>query len=331
MANNVSHQIRGVISFLIYLFNTIFWSIPIFVFALLKAVIPMKSFNKFSNFLLNWCANNWVGTNGMTQRIFCNVRWQVYGIDQLKTDEWYLVVANHQTWVDILVLQNIFYRKIPFLKFFLKKELIWVPIIGQVWWALDFPFMKRYSRAFLKKNPHLKGKDLDITRKACAKFKTIPVSVMNFAEGTRFNKQKHDRQKSPYKNLLTPKAGGLAFVLGAMGTHLNSFLDVTIAYPEGPRSFWNFLCGRVTDIRVNVRSLPITPELLGDYFEDKEFRAAFQKWVNTLWEQKDRCIDDLLAIPEPGTDPLKQPAPLFLEPMPVLETTILPEKPFNAA
>lgn len=325
------HQIRGVLSILIYFFNTVFWAIPIFIFAILKALIPIESFNKVSNVLLNWFANNWVGINGLTQKIFCNIRWQVYGIDELKTDEWYLVVSNHQTWVDILVLQNIFYRKVPFLKFFLKKGLFWVPIIGQAWWALDFPFMKRYSRAFLEKNPHLKGKDLEITRKACAKFKTIPVSVMNFLEGTRFTKQKHSRQKSPFKNLLKPKAGGIAFVLGAMGDHLNSFLDVTIAYPEGPRSFWDFVCGKVTDIRVNVRSLPITPELLGDYFEDSEFRAAFQKWVNALWEQKDRCIDDLLSIRAPANGTVKRPTPLYPEPMPVLDTEMLPKKPPAAA
>ena len=326
MIKKLLSHVRGVISILMYTINTLFWAFPILLFALLKAVAPIKPFRKLCNVLLNWFANNWVGVNGITQRIMCNIRWQVYGLDHLRNDDWYLVVANHQTWVDILVLQNIFYRKIPFLKFFLKKELFLFPIMGQAWWALDFPFMKRYSKSVLKKKPHLKGKDLEITQKACRKFKTIPVSVMNFVEGTRFTKKKHRQQHSPHKNLLNPKAGGIAFVLAAMGKHLNSFLDVTIAYPEETISFWDFLCGKVTDIRVNVRSLPITPELLGDYFKDKSFQTAFQKWVNDLWEQKDRCIEDLLTIPAPRTGAVRQPTPLFLEPMPVLEMVMLPKK-----
>jgi 1-acyl-sn-glycerol-3-phosphate acyltransferase len=112
--------------------------------------------------------------------------WDVRGVDQLQEKDWYLVLSNHQSWVDILVLQKVLNRRIPMLKFFLKKELIWVPFLGLAWWALDFPFMKRYSKKFLAANPHLKGKDLDRTKKACEKFKHTPVSVMNFVEGTRF-------------------------------------------------------------------------------------------------------------------------------------------------
>ena len=109
---------------------------------------------------------------------------------------------------------------VPFLKFFLKKELIWVPILGIAWWALDFPFMKRYSAAVLKKRPHLRGKDIEITRQACKKFKSLPVSIMNFVEGTRFTREKHDKQKSPFTHLLKPKAGGIGFVLSTMGEQL---------------------------------------------------------------------------------------------------------------
>jgi 1-acyl-sn-glycerol-3-phosphate acyltransferase len=205
-----------------------------------------------------------------------------------------MVLSNHQSWVDILVLQRIFHRKIPFLKFFLKKELIWVPIIGLAWWALDFPFMKRYSQAFLEKHPHLKGKDLETTKKACEKFKTIPVSVMNFAEGTRFMAAKHKLQQSPYKNLLLPKAGGMAFVFQAMGEQLHRIVDVTIAYPGGAKSFWQFLCGKVDEVKVRVRTYPLSGELLGDYFNDSEYRERFQKWLNELWAEKDRQIERML-------------------------------------
>jgi len=192
------------------------------------------------------------------------------------------------------VLQTIFQGKIPFLKFFLKKELIWVPFLGIAWWALDFPFMKRYSREFLKKYPHLKGKDIEITRKACQKFKTKPVSVMNFVEGTRLTKAKHEKQNSQFHHLLKPKAGGIAFVLGSMGEYLNSLVDVTIFYPCGVKNFFEFLCGQVTHIDVRVEIASITEDLLGDYFNDPVYREHFQNWVNRVWEKKDKDLDQLL-------------------------------------
>ena len=286
--------IRGVLSLILYAVNTIFWTLQIFVIAFFKFIIPIKGWRKFCNVLLTSIANNWIAVNNFNHWLTNNIRWNVSGIDDLTRHEWYLVLSNHQSWVDILVLQKIFYRKIPFLKFFIKKELIWVPLLGLAWWALDFPFMKRYPAAFIKKNPHLKGKDLETTRKACEKFKTNPISIMNFVEGTRFTARKHKKQESPHRNLLRPKAGGTAFVFQAMGEQIHQILDVTIAYPGGVKSFWQFLCGKVNEVTVRVKSYPVNEELLGDYFNDHEYRERFQKWLNALWEEKDMQIEQLL-------------------------------------
>lgn len=317
---------RGALVLSIIAFNTLFWTVPIFCGALVKLAVPSKAFRKYCDAALNGCANAWVGVNNQVERIFCDIRWHIQGVDSLQLKDWYLVVSNHQSWMDIPVLQKVFYRKIPFLKFFLKQELIWMPILGQAWWALDLPFMKRYSRSFLEKNPHLKGRDLEITRKACEKFKTVPVSVMNFLEGTRFTRAKNEKQQSPYRHLLKPRAGGIAFALSAMGEHLNSFIDVTIAYPEGSKTFWDFVCGNVRDIRVQVRTLPITSEMLGDYFNDETFRQAFQNWVNALWEQKDLCIEELISVPLPQIHSNPIPIPNFPELGPLLESVMNLEK-----
>jgi 1-acyl-sn-glycerol-3-phosphate acyltransferase len=315
-------NVRGILVLSIYALNTIILSIPIYLMALLKLVIPFHPFRRFCDAILIGCANTWVGVNNLTHRLFCNIRWHVQGLESLQGKDWYLIVSNHQSWVDIPVLQKVLYRRVPFLKFFLKQELFWVPVLGQAWWALDFPFMKRYTRSFLEKNPHLKGRDLEITRRACEKFKTIPVSVMNFLEGTRFTKAKHEKQQSPFKHLLKPRAGGIAFALSAMGEYLNSFIDVTIAYPEGAKSFWDYVCGNIRDIRVQIRSLPITPEMLGDYFNDENFRLAFQEWVNALWEQKDRCIEELISVPLPEIASNPIPIPQFPELRPILESVM---------
>jgi len=284
---------RGSLSLTLYILNTVFWCIPLFVLAAAKAAVPLESWMQRCSRMLNAIAENWIWVNNQNQKLVGNTLWDVQGINILERSQWYLVLANHQSWVDILVLQRIFHRKIPFLKFFIKKELIWLPLLGQAWWAMDFPFVKRYTKRYLQKKPHLIGKDLAITRKACRKFKKIPVSVMNFVEGTRFTDEKHRSQQSPFAHLLRPKAGGIAFVLGSMGEQIHRVLDVTIVYPAGASSFWALLCGKIRKIKVRVRSLPVSTELIGDYTNDGQFRAELQRWLNNIWAEKNRYIEEM--------------------------------------
>jgi len=208
-------------------------------------------------------------------------------------DKWYLVLSNHQSWADIVVLQFILNNRIPYFRFFLKQELVWLPVFNFVWYALDYPYMKRYSKEFIDKNPNLKGKDIETTRKSCERFKDVPVAVMNFVEGTRFRPEKRQRQQSPYKHLLRPKAGGIAYVLSAMGSHLSAILDVTISYEPAAAGLWHFMCGRVSTVRVRIRQMAITDEILGDYFDDPNFQKRFQDWVNRLWEHKNQTLETL--------------------------------------
>jgi 1-acyl-sn-glycerol-3-phosphate acyltransferase len=289
--------VRGAFSLLVVTLNTIFWSSLLLLVALLKAAIPIDSWRLFCLKLMNGITQCWVWVNSFGLQHTKNIHWDVEGADALKPNEWYLVVANHQSMVDIVVLQRILRGKTLVLKFFLKKELIWVPVLGIVWWALDFPFMKRSSSV---------QKDFETARRASEKFKLAPVSIMNFVEGTRFTLDKRDKQNSPFKHLLKPKAGGIAVVLGALGQRLASILDVTIVYPEGALAIWPFLCSKSMKIRVRVRQLPITQELLGDYLADREFRRRFGIWLNALWTDKDKTIERLLQAPDsssrlPGT------------------------------
>ena len=235
-------------------------------------------------------------------RLTQKTRWDIQGLDGLQYKNWYLVNTNHQSWVDIFVLQHLLNRKIPFLKFLIKRQLIYVPVIGLAWWALDFPFMRRHSREYLEKHPNMRGKDLETTRKACEKFARIPTSVMNFPEGTRFTQTKHDEQKSPYRFLLKPKAGGLALSLETMGHKFQSLLDVTIVYPDGAPGFWDFLCGMVNRITVRIQHLQIPKQFIGgDYENNAKFREAFQQWLYQLWLEKDERIGQLLAEKNPAS------------------------------
>lgn len=294
MLNFLPSPLLLIFSFTFYALNTVFWLIPILVFSLLKALIPLNFSQKIFSYLLDLMASNWVAVNTLNQKIFTNMKLEITGLEGLSEKDWYLVIANHQSWVDIIVLQRALHGQIPFLKFFLKKELIYVPILGIAWWALDFPFMRRYSQAFLKKNPHLRGKDLETTRKACAKFKYKPVSVMSFIEGTRFTQEKHDKQNSPFKHLLKPKAGGVAFVLDAMGEHLTTLVDVTIYYPEGIPSFVDFLSGKIKRVHIDIHTRAIDNELCGDYMNDRSHKIAFQKWLTQFWHEKDARLDQTI-------------------------------------
>ena len=244
--------------------------------------------------MLLFNASLWISINSFIIHLFNKIEFDIRGLEQLEKKQWYLVLSNHQSWVDILVLQKILNKKIPMLKFFLKKELIWVPFLGLAWWALDFPFMKRYSKKFIEENPHLRGKDFEKTKKACEKFKKTPVSIMNFVEGTRFTKEKNKLSKGKFEHLLQPKAGGVAFVLGLMGEFLHKILDVTIVYPGSSSTLWAFMSGKTKKVVVDFQVLPVTDSLVGDFVTDELFKERFCSWLNILWEEKDRKIERLL-------------------------------------
>ena len=284
--------IRGSLAFSCYVINTLFWVLPILLVSILK-LIPITPLRTLCSYLLDHCATAWISVNTFIERLFHRVDIQVEGDKDLSLKEWYMVIANHQSWVDILVLQRIFNHKIPFLKFFLKQELLYVPVLGLAWWALDFPFMRRYSSAQLRKNPKLRGKDIEITRKACAKFKTKPVSVMNFVEGTRFRPEKHQKQNSEFNHLLKPKAGGMAFALSAMGNQIHKLVDVTIYYPGKTPSFWDFISGQVKQIRVHIKVSDIAPEMRGDYLNDRSYKISFQEQLNRIWQEKDAKLTQM--------------------------------------
>ncbi|GMA84247.1 hypothetical protein GCM10025855_37800 [Shewanella glacialipiscicola] len=146
-----------------------------------------------------------------------------------------------------------------------------------------------------EKNPKLKGKDLETTRRACEKFKKMPTSIINYVEGSRFTKQKHQRQNSPYRHLLRPKAGGIAFTLSAMGEQFTNLLDMTIVYPDAPEDIlFGVMNGKVSKIIVRINALPVPQVDPARYFSESEYRVEFQRWLNQVWAEKDQQIDDLL-------------------------------------
>jgi 1-acyl-sn-glycerol-3-phosphate acyltransferase len=281
----------GAIASLLMLLNILLWVPILLLVSLIKLLLPLKSVRLLIDPLLLRIAEAWIAGNSAWMRLTQKLDWDVSGIENLSPRQWYLVVCNHQSWVDILVLQHVLNRRIPLLKFFLKQQLIWVPIMGLAWWALEFPFMRRHSEAYLQKHPEERGKDAATTRAACEKYALVPTSVMNFLEGTRCTPAKQKRQQSPYRHLLKPKAGGVTLALDAMGEKFGAVLDITLIYPAGTPNFWQFLQGRVPRVVVQVRTLPV-PKAMPDASQNQTLalRETCQQWVNQLWADKDAQI-----------------------------------------
>jgi len=257
--------------------------------ALLKLVLPAGQLRRRVDQGLNALAACWVRVNGAWIAAVGRTRWQVSGVEGLSSNRWYLLSSNHQSWVDIFVLQKVFYGRVPLLKFFLKRELIYVPVIGLAWWALDFPFVRRTGGVRGSRE------DVEATRRSCERFKAIPTSVINFLEGTRYTRAKAIAQRSPYRHLLKPKAAGLVIALTTMGDRFDALLDVTIVYPGGVPSFWDLLTGRIDAVIVTIREMSVPPSLLRpDSPRDPAFRGAVQCWIHELWTEKDRQIEALL-------------------------------------
>ena len=197
----------GVLALGLLALNTLFWCLLLFALALVKLALPLRRVRLAIDPLLNAIATRWIACNSAWLRHMQATCWDVEGVAGLRHAGWYLVNCNHRSWVDILVLQHVLNGRVPLLKFFLKQQLLYVPVIGLAWWALDFPFMRRHSRATLRRHPELRGQDREATRRACEKFALVPTCVMNFAEGTRFTPAKQRAQSSPYRHLLKPEGG----------------------------------------------------------------------------------------------------------------------------
>lgn len=285
--------LKALLSTVLFILNTIFWTILFYPLIILKIVLP-DSARKTLNRGMIWLAENWLSGNSLNMKLTQKIHWDIQGYENLSPKKSYLIFANHQTWMDIVVLQESLNRRVPFVRFFLKQQLLYVPLLGGAWWALDFPFMKRYSLKYLKKYPQRRSDDRESTRKACRQFrKAAPVSLLNFLEGTRWTAEKKAQQKPPYENLLSPKMGGVGYVLETMGDVFHSVLDVTIFYPHGAPSLWQTFSGAMPRVVIRFKEYPIPPELLHSDPSQSGFRDKLQLWIKEIWQEKDALLAQL--------------------------------------
>ena len=288
-----------VINFTLISVVTAILAIPVFVLAFVRLILPFGPVLSFVDRINQAVFYLWISNNAFLMWLTNRIQWDIQGADIEKIKGSCFIISNHVTWTDIVMLGQIYRGKIPITKFFLKHSLIYIPILGQACYSLGMPFLRRYSRNELLKNPKLKTKDIDATRKACQNLLNHPSTLVNFVEGTRFTPEKAKAQQSQYRHLMPPKAASLAIALGLIGPHIDCLLNTTLVYPGEHKGsiFMEMLCGRLKHVIARVEVMDketINAHMVGDYLQDKQFKHTFTMYLRQLWQRKDDLIESLL-------------------------------------
>ena len=258
-----------------------------------RAIFPFKSLKIKLSKISNTIGEYTVYGLKIIMKIMHRDAMQVFDNNEFDKNQWYMAVSNHQSWADIFILLVAAHKRIPLLKFFMKKELAWIPFIFLANKTLNMPFVNRHSKKQLEKNPNLRFKDYENTLMACKRFQRSPSTIFSYAEGTRNNSTKHKAQNSPYKNLLIPRVGGIATALSAM-PNIDVLVDYSVVYKSNKRGAWAFLKGDMRDVKVSVKKYNIPEDLKNkNYSTDEEYRKNFKIWIEGIWEEKDKEIERL--------------------------------------
>jgi len=298
--------LRGIASSLLLVLNTVTACIPLFLMGAVRPLLPQRGRERLRR-RMDGVIDFWVGNNRRVFRALdltrLRVQWQEHGpgpgagpaavptdsAPALSKARWYLVISNHQSWTDIVIIQNLLWGHIPPVKFFTKRQLIWVPLLGVAMWLLDFPYVRRMSREQIAADPELAEIDREATRRACRRFRDHPTTVLNFLEGTRFTPAKHAAQQARFQHLLNPKIGGLAYVIDELGDKLDRLLDLSIVYRGEVPTFWQLMQGRCPAVEVLVACRPLPPELRAPAGPETR-REQIATWIEKLWTDKDRLF-----------------------------------------
>lgn len=291
--------IVGLVSFVFMSVNAFFWTLLVHLVSPLLFV-KKPEYEALAEQSFDWLYNGWVASNEWWFQNILGVRWDLDTKMSADFDHWHLIIANHRSWVDVFVIFAQLRGRRPLPRVFMKQTLIWLPLVGTAAYIMGFPFMKRYTRAQIEKNPKLAGKDLATTKHSCRRLLKRPNSIMSFVEGTRFSEAKHQQQASPYACLLKPKAGGVSFILETMSQQIKHITDISVLYKQSKVTGWDLLCGRVGEVKVVVREVAIPETILStSYRASSKDKAHFFTWFNLYWKEKDmRMNHHLMALRE---------------------------------
>ena len=290
---NIASSVVGLITFLLILVELIIGFGTLALVNIPRGIIPLKIFKIHLAKVSNVIGDLTVYGLKLIMLLMHGNNISVINNQEFDKNEWYMAMSNHQSWADIFILLVAANYKLPLLKFFMKRELWWIPFVFLANKTLNMPFVNRHSKKEIEQNPSLRNQDYKNTLKSCKRFLRTPSTIFSYAEGTRFTDEKHDQQGSPYNNLLSPKIGGMATALSAM-PNINTLVDYTVVYKSKKRDAWSFARGDMKHVKVLVTKYKIPDNLKNrNYANDKDYRDEFKNWIETIWAEKDKKIEEL--------------------------------------
>ena len=248
-------------------FQLTFWLILLIPVSLGKLLF--RSANKFWSRVVSFIYHGAVFCNTIWMKHVIGVKINIEG--KFKNHPSPIVISNHQSWVDIPIIHHAITDRGPIIKFLVKRQLVWVPIIGWLCLILGFPRLHR------GKGHGAREKDYATIRKFSEKSNKESGAILIFPEGTRFSEAKRKAQSSPYRHLLNPRIGGLR-ILKEAGDPDTPIIDLTLIYLGGNSNFWECLHGATSVIEVK-----ISVYRLGD-IED------LSEWLSERWKEKESLI-----------------------------------------
>ena len=290
---NIASSVIGLITFLLILVELIIGFGTLAIINIPRGIIPIKIFKIYLAKISNIIGDLTVYGLRLIMLFMHGNNISIINNQEFDRNEWYMAMSNHQSWADIFILLVAANYKLPLLKFFMKRELWWIPFVFLANKTLNMPFVNRHSKKEIEQNPSLRNQDYKNTLKSCKRFLRTPSTIFSYAEGTRFTDEKHDQQGSPYNNLLSPKIGGMATALSAM-PNINTLVDYTVVYKSKKRDAWSFAKGDMKHVKVLVTKYKIPDNLKNrNYANDKDYRDEFKNWIESIWAEKDKKIEEL--------------------------------------
>ena len=290
---NIASSVVGLITFLLILVELIIGFGTLAIINIPRGIIPIKIFKIYLAKISNIIGDLTVYGLRLIMLFMHGNNISIINNQEFDRNEWYMAMSNHQSWADIFILLVAANYKIPLLKFFMKRELWWIPFVFLANKTLNMPFVNRHSKKEIEQNPSLRNQDYENTLKSCKRFLRTPSTIFSYAEGTRFTDEKHAQQGSQYNNLLKPKIGGMATALSAM-PDINTLVDYTVVYKSKKRDAWSFLKGDMKHVKVLVTKYKIPDNLINrNYANDKGYRDEFKNWIEAIWAEKDKKIEEL--------------------------------------
>ena len=244
----------------------------------IKPLAP-RAFRRYNRLM----ANTWWGFCVKSVEMAYGTRVELSG-DTVPLKENVVLVANHQQMADIthLMFLALSKQRLGDMKWFAKDEIKYVPFLGWAMVLIDSVFVKR-----------------DWTRDRASIEETfagflrydVPMWLMTFPEGTRSSPKKlaqsqayaREHGRTPLEHVQLPRTKGFVASVAGLRKHLDAVYDVTIGYPNGVPSLWQYARGLSRLAHLHVRRFPIQ-----DLPEDDE---ALSDWLHDRFAEKDRLLD----------------------------------------